>query len=100
MFVLTVPPCTFEQVSPALGSATLKDLGVSEEKAAFKFHKPDSVEVVGSYDSQTITKPLQSIDLAVRMPKVLSCPVLWFEYPHSRSCLCLEGLEFRSALFR
>ncbi|CAM6124508.1 unnamed protein product [Calypogeia fissa] len=57
------------EVSAALASASIKALGVPEEKAAFKFHKPDSVEVVGSYASQTVTKPLQNVDLAVRMPK-------------------------------
>lgn len=58
------------QVSASLVSAFAKDLGVPEDKAQLKFQKPDGVEIVGSYAVQTVAKPFQTVDLAVRLPKV------------------------------
>lgn len=51
-------------------SAFARDLGVTEDKVGLKFKKPETVEVVGSYATQTVAKPLQQVDLAVRIPKV------------------------------
>jgi hypothetical protein len=58
------------QVSGSLVSAFAKDLGVPEEKAQLKFQKPEGVETVGSYATQTAAKPFLQVDLAVRLPKV------------------------------
>lgn len=58
-----------KKVSASLVSAFAKDLGVPEDKAQLKFQKPDGVEIVGSYAVQTVAKPFQTVDLAVRLPK-------------------------------
>ncbi|CAK9267471.1 unnamed protein product [Sphagnum jensenii] len=58
-----------EEVSPSLASAFARDLGVPEDKARFKFRKPEWVRVVGSYGTHTIAKPVQQVDIAVRIPK-------------------------------
>lgn len=58
-----------KQVSGSLVSAFGKDLGVPEEKAQLKFQKPEGVETVGSYATQTAAKPFLQVDLAVRLPK-------------------------------
>jgi hypothetical protein len=66
-----------EEVSPSLASAFARDLGVPEDKARFKFRKPEWVRVVGSYGSHTIAKPVQQVDIAVRIPKAsLFSPLL------------------------
>lgn len=41
-----------------------------DDKAQLKFQKPEGVETVGSYATQTAAKPFQVVDLAVRLPKV------------------------------
>lgn len=51
-------------------SAFAKDLGVPDDKAQLRFLKPEGVETVGSYATQTVAKPFQVVDLAVRLPKV------------------------------
>lgn len=77
------------QVSASLATRFVDDLGVPNAKAAFTFVKPDSVTVVGSYASQTVTKPELAVDLAVRMPKV---ELVSFSSDASPSSLCLVVL--------
>ncbi|KAL2621529.1 hypothetical protein R1flu_001734 [Riccia fluitans] len=57
------------EISPSLAGNFVYDLGVSEEKCGFRFQKPDAVEVTGSFLTQSVTKPVQNVDLAVRIPK-------------------------------
>ncbi|KAL3680637.1 hypothetical protein R1sor_023593 [Riccia sorocarpa] len=57
------------EVSPSLAGKFVNELGVSEEKCLFRFQKPDAVEVIGSFLTQSVTKPVQNVDLAVRIPK-------------------------------
>ena len=58
------------QVSGSLVAAFARDLGVPDDKAQLKFVKPEAVETVGSYAALTAAKPVQHVDLAVRLPKV------------------------------
>ncbi|KAG0572004.1 hypothetical protein KC19_VG060900 [Ceratodon purpureus] len=58
-----------KQVSGSLVSAFARDLGVADDKAQLKFVRPEGVETVGSYGTKTVAKPVQQVDLAVRLPK-------------------------------
>lgn len=40
-------------------------------KGKFRFQRPASVKVVGSYLLGTVTKPDLNVDIAVQMPKVI-----------------------------
>ena len=46
----------------------MRDIGA--DKVEFKFKKPKSIEVAGSYSFQCITKPDLNIDVFIRLPKV------------------------------
>lgn len=49
-------------------------------KGKFRFQRPASIKVVGSYLLGTVTKPDLNVDIAVQMPKVItrkSIPILF-----------------------
>ena len=47
----------------------MRDIGA--DKVEFKFKKPTSIEIGGSYAIQCIVKPDINVDLFIRLPKVL-----------------------------
>ena len=52
----------------------VRDIGA--DKVKFKFKKPASIEISGSYAIQCIVKPDTNVDLFIRLPKVL----VWLMY--------------------
>lgn len=58
------------QVTADLASRFVTDIGA--DKVEFKFKKPASVKIGGSYSIQSIAKPEVNVDLIIRLPKVLS----------------------------
>lgn len=52
----------------------IKDIGA--DKVEFKFKRPTSINVGGSYSIQCIVKPDVNVDLYIRLPKVIICIVL------------------------
>lgn len=60
------------QVTADLAPAFVRDVGA--DKVEFKFKKPTSINVGGSYATRCIAKPDMNIDLFVGLPKVL---LLW-----------------------
>ncbi|KAM7251230.1 hypothetical protein ACFE04_023113 [Oxalis oulophora] len=61
----TVP--TDFQVTASLAPGFVRDVGA--DKVEFKFKKPVSVAIGGSYSIQSVAKPDVHVDLLVRMPK-------------------------------
>ncbi|MCO5585783.1 hypothetical protein L7F22_039719 [Adiantum nelumboides] len=57
------------QVTSSLVSSFVEDLGVPADKAKFTFKSPMRIEIIGSYAIQTMAKPMQTMDLAVEIPK-------------------------------
>jgi U3 small nucleolar RNA-associated protein 22 len=55
------------EVDADLASGFLRDIGA--DKVGFKFKKPKSVEISGSYSFHCITKPDVNVDVFVRLPK-------------------------------
>ena len=47
----------------------MRDIGA--DKVEFKFKKPTSIEIGGSYAIQCIVKPDINVDLFIRLPKVI-----------------------------
>ena len=48
----------------------VRDIGA--DKVEFKFKKPKSIKIGGSYAIQCIAKPDVNVDLFIRLPKVLT----------------------------
>lgn len=57
------------QVTSSLAPSFVEDLGVPAHKAKFSFKCPELVEIVGSFAVRAMAKPVQTIDLAVYIPK-------------------------------
>ncbi|KAI5084140.1 hypothetical protein GOP47_0000309 [Adiantum capillus-veneris] len=57
------------QVTSSLIPSFVEDLGVPAHKAKFTFKSPMHIEIFGSYAIQTMAKPIQTMDLAVEIPK-------------------------------
>ncbi|KAM7520198.1 hypothetical protein LguiB_019160 [Lonicera macranthoides] len=55
------------EVRADLAPGFVRDIGA--DKVEFKFKKPKSIEVTGSYSFQCITKPDLNIDVFIRLPK-------------------------------
>lgn len=57
----------------------VRDIGA--DKVEFKYKKPKSIEIGGSYAIQCVAKPDINVDLLIRLPKVLaslfSCLCIW-----------------------
>ncbi|KAG6557753.1 hypothetical protein Mapa_000520 [Marchantia paleacea] len=82
------------EVSSSVAARFVKDLGVPDDKCGFKFQKPDSVKVIGSFVTQTVTKPLQNVDLAVRIPKACFHEKDFLNYRyHAKRLLYLAAIE-------
>lgn len=47
----------------------MRDTGA--DKVDFKFRKPKSIEIGGSYSFQSVARPDVNVDLFLRLPKVL-----------------------------
>lgn len=47
----------------------VRDIGA--DKVEFKFKRPKSVQVGGSYSIQCVVKPDVNVDVFVRLPKVI-----------------------------
>lgn len=47
----------------------VRDIGA--DKVEFKFRKPKSIQIGGSYSFRCIAKPDVNIDIFIRLPKVL-----------------------------
>ena len=56
------------QVTADFAPSFVRDIGA--DKVDFKFRKPKSVEIGGSYAIQCIAKPDVNVDLFIRLPKV------------------------------
>ena len=57
------------QVTAAATPGFIRDIGA--DKVEFKFRKPKSIKIGGSYAFQGIAKPDVNVDLLVGLPKVL-----------------------------
>ncbi|OMO95209.1 Nrap protein [Corchorus capsularis] len=55
------------QVTADLAPGFVKDIGA--DKVEFKFKKPKSIEIGGSYSIRCVTKPDVNVDLLLRLPK-------------------------------
>ncbi|KZV53865.1 nucleolar protein 6 [Dorcoceras hygrometricum] len=55
------------QVTAAVASGFVHDIGA--DKVDFKFRKPKSIEIRGSYSFQSIARPNVNLDLFLRLPK-------------------------------
>lgn len=62
------------QVTADAAPGFIRDIGA--DKVEFKFRKPKSIKIGGSYAFQGIAKPDVNVDLLVGLPKVLHdyCP--------------------------
>lgn len=62
------------QVTAAAAPGFIRDIGA--DKVEFKFRKPKSIKIGGSYAFQGIAKPDVNVDLLVGLPKVFHdyCP--------------------------
>lgn len=56
------------QIKADLAPGFVRDIGA--DKVEFKFKKPKSVQIGGSYAIKCIVKPDITVDLFVRLPKV------------------------------
>lgn len=56
------------QVRADLAPGFVRDIGA--DKVEFKFKKPLSIRIGGSYAIQGIARPDINVDLLIRMPKV------------------------------
>ncbi|GMH24573.1 hypothetical protein Nepgr_026416 [Nepenthes gracilis] len=76
------------QVTEKEAPGFVKDLGAN--KVQFKFKKPKSIEIGGSYSIRCIAKPDVNIDLLIRLPKecFLEKDYLNYRY-HAKRCLYL-----------
>jgi hypothetical protein len=64
-------PETGAPLSPSLVSGYAAALGVPIEKLKeLRVLRPAKVDVVGSFLSHTVAKPVQNVDVAVEIPKV------------------------------
>lgn len=61
---------TTSQVTADIAPNFVRDIGA--DKVEFKFKKPTSIKIGGSYAAQTLAKPEVNVDLIVRLPKVLN----------------------------
>lgn len=57
------------QVTADLAPAFVRDVGA--DKVEFKFKKPTSIDIGGSYATRCAAKPDVNIDLFLGLPKVL-----------------------------
>lgn len=55
------------QVTAAVASGFVRDIGA--DKVDFKFRKPKSIEIGGSYSFQSVARPDVNVDLFLRLPK-------------------------------
>lgn len=61
----------------------------------FKFKKPKSVEIGGSYSIRCVAKPDVNVDVFVRMPKVyFSKQTVYLIFCESYWEVSIKGLEF------
>ncbi|KDP42811.1 hypothetical protein JCGZ_23753 [Jatropha curcas] len=66
----------------------VKDIGA--DKVEFKFKKPNSIEIGGSYSMQCIAKPEINVDLFVQLPKECFHEKDYLNYRyHAKRCLYL-----------
>lgn len=83
-----------EQVKPTAAAAFIKDIGAPGDKLDFKFRKPDSVEIIGSYPLKAAAKPFLNIDLAVRIPKACFHEKDFLNHRyHAKRCLYLVVIK-------
>ncbi|KAK9065620.1 hypothetical protein SSX86_015021 [Deinandra increscens subsp. villosa] len=71
-FVISIKKCINNipediQVTADLAPKFVKDIGA--DKVEFKFKRPKSVEIGGSYSFQCVVKPDVNVDLYIRLPK-------------------------------
>ncbi|BBN14117.1 U3 small nucleolar RNA-associated protein 22 [Marchantia polymorpha subsp. ruderalis] len=82
------------EVSSSVAARFVKDLGVPDDKCGFKFQKPVSVKVIGSFVTQSVTKPVQNVDLAVLIPKTCFHEKDYLNYRyHAKRLLYLAAIE-------
>ncbi|KAL5557295.1 hypothetical protein UlMin_039531 [Ulmus minor] len=76
------------KVTADLASGFIRDIGA--DKVEFKFKKPKSVEIGGSYAIQCIAKPEINVDVFVRLPKECFHEKDYLNYRyHAKRCLYL-----------
>ncbi|KAI8019409.1 Nucleolar protein 6 [Camellia lanceoleosa] len=76
------------QVTADVAPGFIRDIGA--DKVEFKFRKPKSIEIGGSYSMHCIAKPDINVDLFVRMPKELFHEKDYLNYRyHAKRCLYL-----------
>nr|POF25477.1 nucleolar protein 6 [Quercus suber] len=70
----------------------VRDIGV--DKVEFKFKKPTSIEIGGSYTIQCIVKPDINVDLFIRLPKECFHEKDYLNYRyHAKRCLYLSIIK-------
>ena len=57
------------QVTGEEAAGFVRDVGA--DKVEFKFKKPKSIEIGGSYSIKCVVKPDISVDLFIQLPKVI-----------------------------
>ncbi|CAL5371205.1 unnamed protein product [Camellia sinensis] len=76
------------QVTADVAPGFIRDIGA--DKVEFKFRKPKSIEIGGSYSMHCIATPDVNVDLFVRMPKELFHEKDYLNYRyHAKRCLYL-----------
>ncbi|KAF7828859.1 nucleolar protein 6-like isoform X1 [Senna tora] len=66
----------------------VRDIGA--DKVEFKFKKPKSIKIGGSYPTQTLAKPEVNVDLIIRLPKECFHEKDYLNYRyHAKRCLYL-----------
>ncbi|KAK4262169.1 hypothetical protein QN277_027756 [Acacia crassicarpa] len=76
------------QVTADIAPNFVRDIGA--DKVEFKFKKPTSIKIGGSYATQTLAKPEVNVDLIVRLPKESFHEKDYLNYRyHGKRCLYL-----------
>lgn len=76
------------QVTADLAPGFVKDIGA--DKVNFKFKKPKSIEITGSYSYQCIARPDANVDVFIQLPKECFHEKDYLNYRyHAKRCLYL-----------
>ena len=58
---------TLDSIPPQSVENRFRDIVVHNKKVTFRFEKPASVDVVGSFLLHTVAKPILNVDVAIEM---------------------------------
>lgn len=80
------------QVTSDFAPGFVRDIGA--DKVEFKFKKPESIEIGGSYSMQCVAEPDVNVDLFIRMPKECFYEKDYLNYRyHAKRCLYLSVIK-------